>query len=109
MSPIDRSEALVDLEQQQIRKRGLSTLDLRGENGFTADIAVDEKVCIGEQRRQRIEPADSLVRSLQLELERAEVERWIGRERLWDERADALATDARRQIGTFTRHRSGRY
>jgi hypothetical protein len=40
---------LRELEQEQLGERRLSPLDLRGEHGFLADIAVEKEVWVGKE------------------------------------------------------------
>jgi len=48
---------LIDLVQQEIRKRGLHTLNLRGQHRFFADKAVEQEGGIGQMGRERIQPS----------------------------------------------------
>ncbi len=65
---------LLQLEQQQVGKRGLRPFDLGGEDGLLADIGVQEGLGVGEQCRKSVEPADRQERLLQVVLQRGEVE-----------------------------------
>ena len=56
---------LVDLEQQQIRERGLRAFDLRREHRFSADVGVEEELGIRQQGRDAVEAAAGEQRALQ--------------------------------------------
>jgi len=49
---------LVILEQQQVGKRGLGALDLRGQQGFLADVHIDEQGRRRQDRRHTVQATD---------------------------------------------------
>jgi hypothetical protein len=48
---------LVQLEEKQVRERGLRALDLRGEDGLLADVRIEEELSIGKQCGDAVEAA----------------------------------------------------
>jgi hypothetical protein len=61
--------SLFQLEEEEIRERGLRALDLRGQDGLLADIAVEEEAGIGKERGEVVEAAEGQERLLQQELQ----------------------------------------
>jgi len=53
----DRRRFMI-FEQQQVGKRGLRPLDLRGQEGFLADVHVEEQRRRGQDRRHAVEAPD---------------------------------------------------
>jgi hypothetical protein len=70
------------LEEEELRERALSALDLRGENSLLADIGVEELIWVGEQQRDAVETPERLVRAIREVLQRCHVERRSRRQRL---------------------------
>lgn len=84
---------LVDLEQQEIREGGLRAFDLRGENGFLADVRVQEVGPVREQGRDAVEATEGEERRLEARLEvPVEVEGRDRRQGSRGERLDPLAS-----------------
>ena len=50
--------SVVQFVAEEIRERGLSSLDLRGEDGFLADVSVKEKSGIGKQQGNSVETTE---------------------------------------------------
>lgn len=83
--------SLRQLEQQQIREGGLGALDLAGEQGFAADVGVDEKVGIGEQAGNAIEaPSGQESAIVEGLTQSAQLERGLGWQRIRHEGPDRL-------------------
>src|SRR5690606_6737415 len=81
------------LEQQQVRQRGLGALDLRRQQRFLPHVLVEEQFGVGQHQGDAVQPAQCLVGPFlaRNQVERAEVQRRIGRQRRGDERLVAAA------------------
>ena len=83
--------SLRQLEEQQIRQGGLGALDLAGEQGFAADVGVEEQVGIGKQACHAIEaPTGQEGAIVQGQPQPAQLERGLGWQRIRYEGPDGL-------------------
>jgi hypothetical protein len=85
---------LLHLEEQQVGERRLRALDLRGEHGLLAHVAVEEEVGVREQGGDGVQPAEGEQGTLEQRLSRSgKVERRLRRQRRGDEGAHGLTAD----------------
>ena len=61
---------LVELEHQQIGQRGLCAFDLAGEHGLAPHVGVEEKIGLGQQRGDGIQPSAGEQRTFEQALAR---------------------------------------
>ncbi len=94
----DRRRFMI-FEQQQVGQRGLRALDLRGQEGFLADIHVEEQRRRGQDRRHAVEATDRGYGAFVDVHELAQFERRLWRQRGRHIGAHALASRARFNIG----------
>jgi hypothetical protein len=82
----------LDLEEEQIRERGLRAFDLRGEDCFLADEGIEEECGVGQETRHAIEASEREQRPIHFLAKcRVNFESRRGREGLWDERSYGLS------------------
>jgi hypothetical protein len=91
LGEVSPSRTRLELDREEILEGALSSLDLRAEDGFAADIHVDEEVRVRNGLDNAVEATDSLIRARQKRLETLESDRRIGRKRRRDERRVACA------------------
>jgi hypothetical protein len=70
------SGGLIQLEEEQVRKRRLRPLDLGGKHSFLPNIGIEQKRPIRQERRDPIETAKSEESLLQRLLEFALENKW---------------------------------
>ncbi len=86
------AEGLVELEEQEVRKRRLGALDLAGEHRLAPDVGVEEQVGVGQQGGYAVQPPAGEQGPLQQTLTRAgEIQRRVWRQRRGHEGAHPLA------------------
>ena len=90
---------LVIFEQQEVRQRGLRALDLRGQEGFLADVHVEKQGRRGQDRGYTIEAPDRGDGAFVDAHEPPKLERRLRRQRGGHIGAHALACGTRLDIG----------
>jgi hypothetical protein len=85
------SRTRLQLDREEILESALSSLNLGAEDGFAADVHVDEEVRVGNRLDDAVEATDSLIRARQERLQTLEDDRGFGRKRRGDERRIACA------------------
>src|SRR5713101_174155 len=94
----------LQLEEQEVGQRGLSALDLRGQHGFLPHVRVKEQVRIRQEGGDAIQAAECQERLLEPHLARAvDDERWVGRQGVGKEGADAFSPKLRARDGIAAR------
>src|SRR4051794_7131022 len=85
-------------EKQQVGERGLRALNLRREHGLLANVEVDEQARVGQEPRRPVEPAERLIRVVELTPERRELDRRLRRQRGRNEGAHNLTGHGRGDV-----------
>lgn len=53
------------LEEEEVRERRLRSLNLRRQDRFFTDVRIEDLVRVGKEKRDAVQPAESLVRSIE--------------------------------------------
>ena len=87
-----RARGFFDLEEQQVRQRGLSPFDLRRKNSLSPYVGVEEEIRVRKQEGDAVQSSKRERRAFQLALVGTREINWRSwRQWIWDEGANFLA------------------